>query len=840
MTRKQIRSRSRRLQIQIEALEGRELLTAMLGLTVNDELASFDSTRPDIVPSVVKIVGLQPGESVRAIDSRAQTGQVYGLGSTNRLYVIDPASGAVSMVGSGPIAAGLSGTSFDIEFEGGSSTLRIVSDNGINLRVDGDSAAVIIDSGLAYAPNDPGAGTTPSVVGLATTGNTPDGLGTTTFAIDAKRGVFDFVGDPSKFPYNPSNGQLVTNGPLGVAVTGPLGFEITPSGEPLVSLSAANEASSTLYSVPTTGGTLGPLQRIGSFPGAVRITDITSAPPTRIAFGVTVANRLISFNISTPGTIRSNLAITGLRDGEVVSAIAFQPTTGVLFGFGTTGRLYTINTANAVATAVSATPIAPAFDGSKPTIDFMPDTGRIRLVTQLGQDLQIDPSNGVVVAVDGNLHYVPGDSGSGFKPSIVAGVHASGTVRPGFSYNSIFGIDSGRDTLVVTGGTSAATSGDVATVGSLGRNVTSEAGLDSINGVTFALLTDPGAASAIYRIYPRVNLDPSQQLDPIVLVRLGSVGGGPIVRDMAIAPSGMGTFSATTYSALETDGVATITVVRTPGLTGSFRVTYFTSGGTASPGIDYTPVRGTLDFADGEQSKTFTVPLKAGAFPTGSRTVGLVLANDDGQGVASSTLSIVAPTSTLTPGVAGAAFHGTAIAINSVVVTFKGAVDPAKASDPANFLVQALSSARSATRSTLPITSAVYDPTTLTTTLTFATPFAFRNYRALGVTAKGFGPNGADSTAGYEVLRGVSVGYLDADGDRVILGVVGKNSRIVVLRRTDGGSASAWVEGTGKYVTGLLIPRRGSNRKAVIDKFVTGGAKLRLVRSITVTRVTVA
>ena len=43
------------------------------------------------------------------------------------------------------------------------------------------------------------------------------------------------------------------------------------------------------------------------------------------------------------------------------------------------------------ASAVSSSPIAPSYDGSKPSISFESANGRIRLVTRLGQDLEIDP-----------------------------------------------------------------------------------------------------------------------------------------------------------------------------------------------------------------------------------------------------------------------------------------------------------------------------------------------------------------------------------------------------------------------------------------------------------------
>ena len=101
-------------------------------------------------------------------------------------------------------------------------------------------------------------------------------------------------------------------------------------------------------------------------------------------------------------------------------------------------------------------------------------------------------------------------------------------------------------------------------------------------------------------------------------------------RDMPVAyiqllQPGTFRFSSSGYSSAES-GDATITVERTGGSDGAASVAYATtSGGTATSGADYTAVSGTLDFTDGETTKTFAVPVAPDTFDEPDETVALEL-----------------------------------------------------------------------------------------------------------------------------------------------------------------------------------------------------------------------
>jgi Tol biopolymer transport system component len=84
-------------------------------------------------------------------------------------------------------------------------------------------------------------------------------------------------------------------------------------------------------------------------------------------------------------------------------------------------------------------------------------------------------------------------------------------------------------------------------------------------------------------------------------------------------------FSAVTYSVNESGPTATITVNRSGVTTGVSSVDYATVNGTATDQRDYTPNFGTLNFAAGETSKTFTVSLVDDNYVEDAETMNVTL-----------------------------------------------------------------------------------------------------------------------------------------------------------------------------------------------------------------------
>ncbi|WP_152053317.1 Calx-beta domain-containing protein [Tautonia marina] len=89
-------------------------------------------------------------------------------------------------------------------------------------------------------------------------------------------------------------------------------------------------------------------------------------------------------------------------------------------------------------------------------------------------------------------------------------------------------------------------------------------------------------------------------------------------------------FAMAVYEVDESSGEAVIAVTRTGGSGGQATVAYATMGGSAVPGVDYSPVSGTLTFDIGVNQQTFTVPILDDDLAEAVETVGLVLSSPAG------------------------------------------------------------------------------------------------------------------------------------------------------------------------------------------------------------------
>ena len=125
-------------------------------------------------------------------------------------------------------------------------------------------------------------------------------------------------------------------------------------------------------------------------------------------------DHLVSFSAATPGTLLSDIQLTGLRVGESLVGIDFRPATGQLYAVGSdlsTDRVVSINPTTGVVTSVGGTtPSTPdIFFGT----DFNPVVDRLRVVGDADTNRRFNPNDGTLAGTDTTLAYAAGDPGFG-------------------------------------------------------------------------------------------------------------------------------------------------------------------------------------------------------------------------------------------------------------------------------------------------------------------------------------------------------------------------------------------------------------------------------------------
>jgi ribosomal protein L35AE/L33A len=90
-------------------------------------------------------------------------------------------------------------------------------------------------------------------------------------------------------------------------------------------------------------------------------------------------------------------------------------------------------------------------------------------------------------------------------------------------------------------------------------------------------------------------------------------------------------FGEASFEVIESRPAATVRVERSHGKTGAVSVSYSTSAGSATEGLDYVETSGTLSWASGDETaKTFTVPILNDTIDEGNETINLRLSSPTG------------------------------------------------------------------------------------------------------------------------------------------------------------------------------------------------------------------
>ena len=568
----------------------------VFGVTSAGRLVTFNRASPAL-STAVGVTGLQSGETILGIDIRPggmPAGQIYLLGSTGRLYTVDPTSGVATFKSllaadatdaTNPFTA-LSGTEYGVDFNPAVDRLRIVSDTGQNLRVNVDTGATITDGNL-------------NVTGTVRQGIT-DAAYTLSFAATCRTTLF-FIDPTTDKLFNtsdPNNGTLTEVGNLGVDASAVGGFEIaTGSDGSNVALAAFNTASaSTLYTINLMTGAATSTGAISSLNSGETIRGIAAAPPAMApanavggVVAVTETNKVISFQAGSPQKLCSNVAATGLQAGETILGIDTRPADSTIIALGSTGRLYTLNAATGALTQKSV--LAPAMgdaftalSGVEFGVDFNPVPDRLRVVSDTGQNLRINVDTGAVT------------TDTALNPAgLVTGAAAYTNAFAGAGSTTLYVLDSTVDRLLIQGSPSGnPNAGDLAAVGPLGIDIASIAGFDiagTNNAAIAAVNVGTATTSDLYNI----------SLTTGAATRVNTIGGGERVRGVT-----MTAIPTATVFGLTSGNTLVSFKVSSPGTFDTSTAITGLQGGENVIGIDFRPANGKL-YAATSGGRVYTI-----------------------------------------------------------------------------------------------------------------------------------------------------------------------------------------------------------------------------------------
>ena len=221
-----------------------------------------------------------------------------------------------------------------------------------------------------------------------------------------------------------------------------------------------------------------------------RLPPDPATVPDATVYALNDANQLLKLSVRTPNSPASTMTITGVNQGERILSIDFRPATGQLYGVSNQSRLFVINTTTAAARPLTDAAFSPAISGSIASLDFNPTVDRVRLVTETGQDLRLNPETGGVAAIDGSINGVSG--------AMIGGVAYTNS-RAGVTTTTLYDIDPATDRLYIQ---NPPNNGTLVDVGPLGLDISGVAAFDiSANDNTQGLVAVRfGGASELQQI----------------------------------------------------------------------------------------------------------------------------------------------------------------------------------------------------------------------------------------------------------------------------------------------------------------------------------------------------
>ena len=245
-------------------------------------------------------------------------------------------------------------------------------------------------------------------------------------------------------------------------------------------------------------------------------------------------SNLISFKTSAPGSLLSNVAVSGIAAGQSIQGLDFRPNTGQLYALGYNqasgeARLYTLNLNTGAASSIGAAPVSLKANMGKVSFDFNPTVDRIRVTGSDNSNYRLHPVTGAIAATDFDLAFAAADVNAGANPSIGSVAYTNSYI--GATSTTLYNYD---DSLNVLTTQIPPNNGTLNTIGASGISVNLadpssdfDIFFDAASGTNKAYLSANNGTQTADNLYA-VNLSTG------ATTLLGPIGSGAAVSDIAV------------------------------------------------------------------------------------------------------------------------------------------------------------------------------------------------------------------------------------------------------------------------------------------------------------------
>ncbi len=364
----------------------------------------------------------------------------------------------------------------------------------------------------------------------------------------------------------------------------------------------------------------------------VETTDTNNNGEAGIVSGIGVVT--INGTLNSPGVLAFDPASVTVDEDAGVASLTVSRTDGSV---GPVSVTY--------ATVAGTAAETSDFSSASGTLQFADGETSKTLVVPIINDGDVESTESFTVVLSNPL----GGATLGTASTATVTINDNDVVLPGVLSLSVsttnVNEDAGSVNLTVerTGGSDGAVSVDFATA-----NGTAVSGADYTSNSGTLSFAD-GETSKVITI--AVLNDSDFEGNETFTVTLSNVSGGAtigtgqttvtIIDDDVFTP-GVIAFNSATASVNEDAGNVTLTVARTGGSDGAVTAAFTTVAGTATEGTDFTANSGTVEFADGETSKTIVVAIINDSDIDPNEIFTVVLSNPTGQATlgANSTITV--------------------------------------------------------------------------------------------------------------------------------------------------------------------------------------------------------